>query len=219
MTHKYYSKEEEEYIQSNYGNMTAFALANSLGRTTSSINEKISLMGLTKRKQHKNDKSKVSEEDIKVIKALGGKMSDMDLFKLHLPHLPGRYTITRLRNRLQIPPFRTKRHEQEYDASDGYRRFKGQKVHRINAEKKLGRKLQKNEVVHHIDGNKHNNNDFDNLYICDNSSEHHKIHMDLQKTVFDLVRSGFIIFNKQKGYYEINIDNIEDNYSADSTDY
>lgn len=46
--------------------------------------------------------------------------------------------------------------------------------HRAIAEKKIGRKLGKNEVVHHIDGNKHNNSE-ENLEVM-NRSDHMKIH-------------------------------------------
>jgi hypothetical protein len=43
--------------------------------------------------------------------------------------------------------------------------------HRINAEKKLGRKLKKEELVHHKDENKTNNNE-DNLEIFDSIGAH-----------------------------------------------
>lgn len=47
--------------------------------------------------------------------------------------------------------------------------------HRIVMEKHLGRKLTKTEVVHHIDGDK-NNNDISNLKLFSNISEHVKFH-------------------------------------------
>lgn len=43
--------------------------------------------------------------------------------------------------------------------------------HRILMEQKLGRKLTKLEVIHHIDGNRSNNN-LSNLYLFSTSSEH-----------------------------------------------
>lgn len=39
------------------------------------------------------------------------------------------------------------------------------------AEEKIGRKLKKEETVHHIDGNS-SNNDPSNLLVCENQSEH-----------------------------------------------
>ena len=47
--------------------------------------------------------------------------------------------------------------------------------HRIVAEKKIGRKLMKNEVVHHIDEDKHNN-DPENLMIFNSQKEHATYH-------------------------------------------
>jgi len=49
--------------------------------------------------------------------------------------------------------------------------------HRIVMEKKLGRKLLSEEVVHHIDGGRTNNN-ANNLMLFDNSNEHLKHHRE-----------------------------------------
>jgi hypothetical protein len=59
---------------------------------------------------------------------------------------------------------------------NGYLRFKdsGKLLHRYWAEKKLGRKLESWEVVHHIDGNKRNNNP-SNLQVC-GWDDHDAIH-------------------------------------------
>ena len=60
-----------------------------------------------------------------------------------------------------------------YVTKKGYRRFKdsGTYVHRWVEEKKLGRKLGSEEVVHHKDGNTLNNSP-DNLKLCKNQSQH-----------------------------------------------
>jgi hypothetical protein len=62
-----------------------------------------------------------------------------------------------------------------YVSRNGYRRFKdsGTYVHRWVEENKLGRKLKKEEVVHHIDGNTLNNSP-NNLKIYKNQSQHMK---------------------------------------------
>ena len=56
-----------------------------------------------------------------------------------------------------------------------YPKIKGRHLHRIMAEKKLGRKLKPGEVVHHIDGDKQNYNP-ENLEILASQKEHAKIH-------------------------------------------
>lgn len=48
-------------------------------------------------------------------------------------------------------------------------------VHRLVVEKHIGRFLKKKEIVHHIDGNKKNNN-ISNLMLCKDISQHMKLH-------------------------------------------
>lgn len=63
-----------------------------------------------------------------------------------------------------------------YVDENGYLRFNDSDilVHRYVAQKKLGRWLEPWEVVHHIDGNKRNNNP-SNLWVC-SQQEHDRIH-------------------------------------------
>ena len=60
---------------------------------------------------------------------------------------------------------------------NGYLIFRnsGKRVHRWVMEKKLGRRLEKGEIVHHIDGNRQNN-DLENLKLL-TAKEHFKLHV------------------------------------------
>jgi len=58
---------------------------------------------------------------------------------------------------------------------DTYRKLHGKHIHRVIAEQMIGRPLVKGEIVHHIDGNKHNN-DPSNLQVM-TQSEHMKLHL------------------------------------------
>jgi hypothetical protein len=55
-----------------------------------------------------------------------------------------------------------------------YRKLNGRHEHRVIAEQMLARPLNRNEIVHHIDGNKHNN-DPSNLLVM-TQSEHVRLH-------------------------------------------
>lgn len=52
--------------------------------------------------------------------------------------------------------------------------------HIYKMEKKIGRPLKKGEIVHHIDKNGLNNK-ISNLYLCENQSEHKRIHNGWKK--------------------------------------
>lgn len=64
----------------------------------------------------------------------------------------------------------------------------------------LGRKLAKGEVVHHIDGDKANN-DLSNLDLC-SVKEHNSCHGGTEKLVFLLYKRGLIKYDRDtKSYY------------------
>lgn len=56
-----------------------------------------------------------------------------------------------------------------------YAKSYGRHAHRVAAEEVLGRPLRPGEVVHHIDGNKRNNNP-DNLMVFPSQAEHARWH-------------------------------------------
>lgn len=61
-----------------------------------------------------------------------------------------------------------------------YTKQYGRHEHRIVAEQLLGRELLPGETVHHIDGDKRNN-DPSNILILESQSEHAKLHMRERK--------------------------------------
>lgn len=106
----------------------------------------------------------------------------------------------------------------EYISSDGYKmikcegefhlsgRQKYKKEHVLVMEKYLGRELDTKkggggESVHHIDGNKLNN-DISNLVLCNGSRDHRNLHTSLEKISYELIKDGIIGFNHElRKYY------------------
>lgn len=84
---------------------------------------------------------------------------------------------------------------------DGYYHYDNPKNHRVIMASFLKRKLLRNEHVHHIDGNK-TNNELNNLIVLD-WSQHKKTHNSLEKIAFSLFQSGKIIFDKKNKIYKL----------------
>jgi hypothetical protein len=69
--------------------------------------------------------------------------------------------------------------------------------HRMVVEDSLGRRLERNEVVHHIDGNKENNT-IDNLVLCNSNAEHNGIHTKMEEFVEKLIREGKVYYDRDR---------------------
>jgi hypothetical protein len=65
----------------------------------------------------------------------------------------------------------------------------------------LKRGLNKGEVVHHIDGDKQNN-DMSNLFLT-TVAVHNKLHAASESIIFELVKSGVVLFNRTTSRYEL----------------
>jgi len=65
----------------------------------------------------------------------------------------------------------------------------------------LQRRIEKGEIVHHIDGNKRNNN-LENLFLT-TVAEHNKLHAESESIIFELVKQGLVIFNRDTARYEL----------------
>lgn len=75
------------------------------------------------------------------------------------------------------------------------------KEHVVFMEEAIGRPLAKDELVHHIDGDKINN-DLVNLWLA-TFKKHRDAHQSLQLIGYALVRAGLITFDKETGEYSV----------------
>jgi hypothetical protein len=75
--------------------------------------------------------------------------------------------------------------------------------HKLKMEKKLGRKLKKGEVIHHIDKDRTHNWLY-NLLLCEDNLEHIKIESTFTPLVKHLMKAGVVKFNRKKKEYYLN---------------
>ena len=94
----------------------------------------------------------------------------------------------------------------EYPYRPGYGTIK---EHVYVMECHLERGLVKGEIVHHIDGDKTNNN-IENLFLT-TPAEHNKLHAESESIVFKLVKMGIVQFNRELARYELLEDKIYQN--------
>lgn len=90
----------------------------------------------------------------------------------------------------------------DLDNNIGWKSYK--KEHKVIYEKFLGRELTKDEVIHHIDGDKLNNN-LDNLVLINSDKNHRHIHHQLEILSMELVKKGLIFFDRKTNKYMANV--------------
>ena len=78
-------------------------------------------------------------------------------------------------------------------------------MYRLIAEQSLGRPLEKNEIVHHINGRKLDNRE-ENLCIC-TRAEHVSIHYQSMEVIAELIERGIVYFDKSDKEYKVKKDN------------
>lgn len=92
-----------------------------------------------------------------------------------------------------------------FEQKNGYIYLGQHREHRLVVEETLGRRLHKEERVHHIDGDKGSNHE-NNLIVCRNTTEHNAIHKQLERLSFLLFQKEVIKFCRIcKSYYTQNI--------------
>lgn len=84
----------------------------------------------------------------------------------------------------------------------GFRKGSPVFEHRHIMEQHIGRALRPDEHVHHIDCDK-DNNAIGNLYLCTSISEHRSIHHQINNLTGEILRRGWIRFDRTEGVYQL----------------
>jgi len=74
-------------------------------------------------------------------------------------------------------------------------------TYRTTMEREIGRKLETTEWVHHIDGDR-TNNQSKNLCVM-TELEHKQIHRRIEQVTFNLLKAGLVVFNQETLEYEL----------------
>lgn len=91
------------------------------------------------------------------------------------------------------------------DRNSGWENYRPE--HIVNIEQSIGRKLINDECVHHIDGDRQNNQ-LDNLVLISSNQEHRIIHSELSRLCYELCQQGIVDFDKKKlRYFIVNKNN------------
>ena len=89
-------------------------------------------------------------------------------------------------------------------------------LHRLVAQVNSNQHIPKHSLIHHIDGDKTNNNP-DNLFVCESKATHQDIHTQLENLSMTLVQSGVIQFDHTTGKYHLpQLEEILTAYSVNS---
>ena len=199
--------EDVEFLKNNYDKLSVKELSEKLGKTNKSIRSKLERMGLGLRELNRQEIFKWNKEQLDFLKTNYKTMTDREIAKILFNDDCDKAAARVFRKRTTLKLEKDIRGLKYNDNNSDYKsRFhNGEKIfeHRENAEKKIGRKLLKNEIVHHIDGDKKNNS-FNNLYICKDKSEHMRLHDKLEKITMQLVKEGIVKFDEEKKEYFIN---------------
>ena len=203
-----WKNEDVEFLKNNYDKLSVRELSEKLGKSNKSIRSKLERMGIGLRKLNRQEIFKWNKEQLDFLKTNYKTMTDREIAKILFNDDCDKAAARVFRKRATLnleKDVRGLKYNNNNNSEYKSRFYNGEKIfeHRENAEKKIGRKLLKNEIVHHIDGDKKNNLP-NNLYVCKDKSEHKRLHNDLEKIAMQLLKEGIIKFDEEKKKYFIN---------------
>lgn len=197
---KKWTAEDIEYLRRNYPFYRRSEIASYLGRTVRSVSEKAKRLRFVRSCAHFT-----KEEDnllIEVVKKSKKAHYHTDFLGPVSKKLGRRISVLSSRlNKLGLTLRNASRIKNMLRGVKTYRQGGKRKfVHRGVVEHILGRPLSRDEIVHHIDLDKLNNNPH-NLLLCKNKSFHRKVHLQLESIATFLLRRGVIVFSRSKNKY------------------
>jgi hypothetical protein len=201
---KHFTPSEDEYIAEKWGNTICAKISHELQRSPDGVRKRARTLGLP---MHRC--KRWTEKEDNVLRNAQGK--DQESVAKELQR-----STAECSNRarvLGIKSWRWHKNGNAYLSKRGYKiigftRAGGGKAskaifeHKAVVESMLERTLNKGECVHHINGDKMDNEP-ENLLVCRDAKHHRDIHCTLDKLLPDLMRSGIIVFDRNSESYQL----------------
>ena len=201
-----WKNEEIEFIKNNYDKLSVKEISIKLNKTNKAVRGKIERLGIKLKDLNRVEIFKWTDKQIDFLKQNYKTMIDGDIAKILFNDDSDKAKQRVYRKRHSLKLYKDERGLTYNDNKAEYksRFYHGERIfeHIENAEKKLGRKVQKGEIVHHINGDKKDNS-LNNLYICKDKKEHKTLHHNLEKLAMELFKRGIIKFDESYVCYFI----------------
>lgn len=205
-----WSQEEIDFLIGNVDKMTISELSIKLDRTEKAVRGRFDILGISLRDVKNIRFREWTIEEDKFLTENYHKYTVSELSKLMdrtMSGISGRKNVLGLNNKYQkigsegerIYIRNSKNYSLHYDGNTK----KLTAHHRRLYEEYHNTILKKEQYIHHINGDKKDNSK-ENLVICEGISEHRKIHSNLEKVSYQLIKEGFIIFDFEKKEYIAN---------------
>ena len=192
-TPRRFTEAEDGFIRSNYHSMLARDIADHLDRGVQQIRKRAGKLGLA------NALKRWCDEEDAVIRAGWGKRMLADVARELDRGVP---EVSTRAKAIGCTPWRTRKGTHAGRPIDGFVSGKPVYSHRAVVEKRIGRSLRSDEIVHHIDADK-SNNASSNLYVFKSRSAHRKAHSTLESIIPGLLELGVIEFDRHHGIYKL----------------
>lgn len=192
-TPRRFTESEDGFISSNYHSMLARDIASHLDRGVQQIRKRAGKLGLA------HPLKRWCDEEDAVIRDGWGKRMLADVAR----ELDRRVSEVSTRAKaLGCSPWRIRKGTHAGRPIDGFASGKPIYSHRTVVEKRIGRSLRSDEIVHHIDADK-SNNASSNLYVFKSRSAHRKAHSTFESIIPSLLELGVIEFDRHRGIYRL----------------
>lgn len=206
-----WTNDEVCFLRDNYNKLSVKDLSTSLNKTEKAVRAKLERLKLNLSSLNRQEIFKWNDNQINFLKNNYKTLTDNDISKILFNDDSDKATQRVYRKRHSLKLYKDERGLVYKNNKSTYksRFYHGERIfeHIENAENKIGRKIIKGEIVHHINGDKKNNN-FNNLYVCKNKKEHRLLHDNLEKMAMELVKLGVIKFDENNIKYFINKDKL-----------